>query len=63
MARAGTGGTTAAEIDAAMHFPSSGRDAQMNALTRGLATQGQRASPCRRPPRVVRLARHPPHRS
>jgi serine protease inhibitor len=39
MARAGAGGTTAAEIDAAMHFPSTGRDAQMNALTRGLATQ------------------------
>jgi serine protease inhibitor len=39
MARAGAGGTTAAEIDAAMHFPSTGRDAQMNALTRALATQ------------------------
>jgi serine protease inhibitor len=39
MARAGAGGTTAAEIDAAMHFPSAGRDAQMNALTRDLATQ------------------------
>ena len=39
MARAGAGGTTAAEIDAAMHFPSTARDAQMNALTRGLATQ------------------------
>jgi serine protease inhibitor len=39
MARAGASGTTAAEIDAVMHFPSSGRDAQMNALTRDLATQ------------------------
>ena len=39
MARAGAGGTTAAEIDAAMHFPSAGRDPQMNALTRDLATQ------------------------
>ncbi len=39
MARAGAGGTTAAEIDAAMHFPSTGRDAQMNALTHDLATQ------------------------
>ena len=39
MARAGAGGTTAAEIDAAMHFPSVGRDAQMNALTRALSTQ------------------------
>jgi serine protease inhibitor len=39
MARAGAGGTTAAEIDAAMHFPSTGRDTQMNALTRDLATQ------------------------
>ena len=39
MARAGAGGTTATEIDAAMHFPSAGRDAQMNALTRDLATQ------------------------
>jgi serpin B len=39
MARAGAGGTTATEIDAAMHFPSTGRDAQMNALTRDLATQ------------------------
>ena len=39
MARTGAGGTTAAEIDEAMHFPSTGRDAQMNALTRDLATQ------------------------
>jgi serine protease inhibitor len=39
MARAGASGTTATEIDAAMHFPSAGRDAQMNALTRDLATQ------------------------
>ena len=39
MARAGAGGTTATEIDATMHFPSIGRDAQMNALTRDLATQ------------------------
>lgn len=39
MARAGAGGTTAAEIDQAMHFPSAGRDAQMNALTHDLATQ------------------------
>ena len=39
MARAGAGGTTATEIDAAMHFPSAGRDAQMNALTHDLATQ------------------------
>jgi serine protease inhibitor len=39
MARSGAGGTTAAEIDAAMRFPSTGRDAQMNALTRDLAAQ------------------------
>jgi serpin B len=39
MARAGAGGTTAAEVDTAMHFPNTGRDAQMNALTRDLATQ------------------------
>lgn len=39
MARAGAGGTTATEIDATMHFPSTGRDEQMNALSRELATQ------------------------
>jgi serine protease inhibitor len=39
MARAGAGGTTAAEIDAVMHFPADQRDAAVNALTRALATR------------------------
>jgi len=39
MARAGAGGVTASEIDAALHFPVSSRDAAMNALTQDLATR------------------------
>lgn len=39
MARAGAAGTTAAEIDAVMHFPVDQRDAAVNALTRTLATR------------------------
>ncbi|MGH7488265.1 MAG: serpin family protein, partial [bacterium] len=39
MARAGAGGSTASEIDAALHFPESARDAAINALTRDLATR------------------------
>ena len=58
MARAGAGGTTAAEIDAAMHFPSNGRDAQMNALTRGLATQA--SAPAVPSPAASRDASAPP---
>ena len=38
MARAGAGGVTAAEIDKALHFPASGRDAGFNALMQGLKT-------------------------
>ena len=58
MARAGAGGTTAAEIDAAMHFPSTGRDAQMNALTRDLATQD--TAPPVQSPAVSRDPNAPP---
>ncbi|HEY3926659.1 MAG TPA: serpin family protein [Acidothermaceae bacterium] len=58
MARAGAGGTTAAEIDATMHFPSTGRDAQMNALTRDLATQA--TAPPLRSPAASRDASTPP---
>ena len=39
MARAGAGGTTASQIDAAMHFPAADRDAAVNALTLDLATR------------------------
>ena len=39
MARAGAGGTTASEIDSALHFPADSRDAAMNSLTQDLKTR------------------------
>ena len=58
MARAGAAGPTAAEIDATMHFPTTGRDAQMNALTRALATQD--AAPPVQSPAASRDPNAPP---
>lgn len=58
MARAGAAGTTAAQIDAAMHFPATNRDAAMNALTRNLATQD--AAPPLPSPAASRDANTPP---
>lgn len=57
MARAGAAGTTAAEIDAVMHFPAGQRDAAVNALTRALATRD--TAPPLAPPAASRSAGAP----